>query len=61
MPDESQVAPNAAGEQGQETQPATMTKAEVEAYVAEHLAGDQRYTALQTALNRNIQKFQTEV
>lgn len=61
MPDESSNTQNAAGEPGQETQPATMTKAEVEAYIAQHLAGDQRYAALQTALNRNVQKFQTEV
>ena len=61
MPDESSNTQNAAGEPGKETQPETMTKAQVEAFVAEHLAGDQRYAALQTALNRNVQKFQGEV
>jgi hypothetical protein len=38
-----------------------MTKAQVEAYIAEHLAGDDRYKALQTALNKNVQKFQQDV
>lgn len=63
MPDESQSAPNApAGEQGAETPAAeTMTRKQVEAYIAEHLAGDQRYAALQTALNRGHQKFQGEI
>lgn len=38
-----------------------MTPEQVKAFIAEYLSGDQRYAALQTALNRNIERFRREV
>jgi hypothetical protein len=62
LPDESQTALNANGEQGGETPPEPMmTRSQVEALLKEQIENNGAYKGMQTALNRNVQKFQQEV